>query len=74
MGAQEKELITKIKKQNDKLVNYKHMKDTLKIEKSPGKKKRNHFPAAWIAAVEPFTARLHTLIFQALFKLLLLTP
>lgn len=33
MGPQEKELITKIKNQNDKLVNYKHMKDTLKIEK-----------------------------------------
>lgn len=38
MGPQEKECSTKIKNQNDKLENYKHMKDTLKIEKSPEKK------------------------------------
>lgn len=36
MGPQE-EFLTKIKSQNDKLVNYKHMKDALKIEQSPAK-------------------------------------
>lgn len=42
MGPQE-EFLKKIKSQNDKLVNYKHMKDALKIEQSPAK----IFPSRW---------------------------
>lgn len=37
MGPQEKEFPTKLRNHNDKLADYKHMKDALKIKKSPAK-------------------------------------